>query len=96
MLLFVIAAVLMALAAAVVAYPLVGMPAEPYLKKGPRGADFSERDALLSALDDLEHAFLSRKLSQKDYEAQRETLEAEYVRAVEAAPKPQPRKGRRG
>ncbi|HEX7928991.1 MAG TPA: hypothetical protein VF678_15450 [bacterium] len=85
MLLIAAAVVLIVLAVAVVSYPLVLQPAEPYaLPKAPR-SEFSERDALLDAIDDLEHAFHSGKLSQADYAAQRAQLEVQYVAVLEAA-----------
>lgn len=89
MFVFAVAALIMLTVAAVVAYPLLFQPAEPYLSGEAPAADFSERDALLDALDDVEHAFHSGKLSQRDYEAQRGSLEAQYVGVVEAtAPVP--------
>ena len=85
MLLIVAAGVLMVLAVAVVSYPLVMQPTEPYTLPKASRSEFSERYALLDAIDDLEHAFHSGKLSQADYEAQRAQLEVQYVAVLEEA-----------
>jgi hypothetical protein len=84
-LLFAVAIVLLLLAVAVVSYPLVFQPAEPYALPKLPPSEFSERDALLDAIDDLEHSFHSGKVSQADYEAQRARLEVQYVAVLEAA-----------
>jgi len=44
---------------------------------------FTESDALLDALTDLEDAHRAGKLSDADYAAQRERLEVQYIAAVE-------------
>lgn len=85
MLLLVVAAALLLLAVGVVSYPLLFQPPEPYAAPGLPRAEFSERDALLDAIDDLEHAFYSGKLSPEDYQAQRAALEAQYAVVLEAA-----------
>jgi hypothetical protein len=84
-LLLIVAAALLLLAVGVVSYPLLFQPPEPYAPPGPPPPEFSERDALLDAMDDLEHAFYSGKLSPHDYQAQRAALEARYVAVLEAA-----------
>lgn len=84
MLVFVVAVVVLLLALAVVSYPLLFQVTEPYHLPLPP-AEFSERDALLDAIDELEHAFLSGKLTPVDYEAQRAKLEMQYVAVAEAA-----------
>jgi hypothetical protein len=84
-LLYVVALLILLLAVAVVSYPLVFQPAEAYRLANPPPAEFSERDALLDAIDDLEHSFHSGKVSPADYEAQRARLEVQYVAVLEAA-----------
>ena len=84
MVLYVVAVLILLLAVAVVSYPLVFQPAEPYRLANPP-AEFSERDAMLDAIDDLEHSFHSGKVSPADYEAQRARLEVQYVAVLEAA-----------
>lgn len=85
MLLLLAAAALLLLTVGVVSYPLLFQPPEPYLPPGLPRAEFSERDALLDAIDELEHAFYSGKLSPEDYQAQRAALEARYAAVLEAA-----------
>lgn len=85
MVLLAVAMLLVLLAAAVVSYPLLFEKAEPYAAPPAPYSAYSERDALLDAIDDLEHSFHSGKLSQADYEAQRARLEAQYVTLLEAA-----------
>jgi hypothetical protein len=92
-LLIVIAVLLLMLAIAVVSYPLVMQPAESYIQPKAPPAEFSERDALLDAIDDLEHSFHSGKVSQADYEAQRAQLEVQYVAVLEAAEAKDPSRG---
>ena len=79
------AVAILLLAVLVVSYPLVFQKAEPYVLPRELPSEFSERDALLDAIDDLEHSFHSGKLSQADYEAQRARLEVQYVALVEDA-----------
>lgn len=93
--LFVVAVLVLLLAVAVVSYPLVFQAAEPYALPSLPPAEFSERDALLDAIDDLEHSFHSGKLSAADYEAQRARLELQYVAALEAAETQDAAPGRR-
>ncbi len=85
MTLYVVAVLVLLLAVAVVSYPLVFQPAEPYRLPTLPPAEFSERDALLDAIDDLEHSFHSGKLSAADYEAQRARMESQYIDVLEAA-----------
>jgi len=84
-LLLAIAILLLILAVVVVSYPLVFQPTESYTLPKPPPSEFSERDALLDAIDDLEHSFHSGKVSQADYETQRARLEVQYVAVLEAA-----------
>jgi hypothetical protein len=83
--LLIAAAVILLLAVLVVSYPLLFQKAEPYVLPRQLPSEFSERDALLDAIDDLEHSFHSGKVSQADYEAQRARLEVQYVALLEAA-----------
>jgi hypothetical protein len=83
-LLIVIAVLLLLLAVAVVSYPLVMQAAESYILPKAPPSEFSERDALLDAIDDLEHSFHSGKVSQADYESLRAQLEVQYVAVLEA------------
>lgn len=83
--LLIAASTILLLAVLVVSYPLVFQKTEPYVLPRQLPSEFSERDALLDAIDDLEHSFHSGKLSQTDYEAQRARLEVQYVALLEAA-----------
>jgi len=85
---------LMAFSVAVISIPLFFQPLESYEMPAPAGAEFSERDALLEALSELEREFGSGKLSQEDFARERASLQRAYLAAAEGgqaapgAPKP--------
>jgi len=81
---YALSVVVLLLAAALISYPLVFQRLEPYRGERPEGRDFSERDALLEALAELELSFHGGKLSQADYQHQRARLETQYIRAADA------------
>jgi hypothetical protein len=70
------------LAALVVAWPLLFQPLEPYAAPGAASTPFSERDALLEALSELEREYHAGKLSEDDFRAAKARYEREYVRAT--------------
>jgi hypothetical protein len=80
--LFLISGGLLLLAAAILAYPLLFEPVEPYQSGGAVSTPFSERDALLEAMSELELEYQAGKLAQADYEAAQARYQREYVRIV--------------
>lgn len=85
MLLFALAAVVLAIAALVVSYPLVFAPVENYAVADPPDTEYSERDGLLEAMSELELSFQTGKLSQEDYQAQKARLQRQYLRLAGSA-----------
>ena len=81
---FAIAVLLLLIAAAVISYPLLMRRLEPYTLPDLPDESFSESDALLEALSDLENSYRAGKVSQGDYAAQRQRLELRYIEVVEA------------
>lgn len=82
MLLFVLAAVVLTIAAAVISLPLVFAPVETYAVGDPPDTEYSERDALLEAMSELELSFQTGKLSGDDYQAQKARLQRQYLRVI--------------
>jgi hypothetical protein len=80
---FVAAVVLLLLVAGVISYPLLLHRLEPYDLPELPDDSFSERDALLEALSDLEDSFHAGKVSEPDYAAQKQRLELRYIQVVE-------------
>ncbi len=68
---------------AVVTYPFFFEDVESYRLAEPPEDAFSERDALLEALSDLELAHGAGKLSQADYQTEKARLENRYIQVVE-------------
>ena len=85
MLLFVIAGIVVAGAVLVVSYPLVLRPLEPYAAPPDPEAEYSDRDALLEAMSELEVSQQTGKLSQADYEEQKNRMERQYLNTVQGA-----------
>ena len=85
--LFIIAAGLLLLLALVISIPLFRHPLEPYLAPGLEEEDheevFSERDAILEMLSDLETSKGSGKLSEGDYLQEKTDLQRRYLELVE-------------
>lgn len=80
---FIAALALVLIVAAVISLPLLRGGLEPYALAEAPAEDFSERDALLDALTDLEESYGSGKLSQADYDAQKQRLQLRYVQVLE-------------
>lgn len=83
---YLFALLLLVLAAAALSYPLFFQRLEQYLLPDLPSEEFSERDALLEALSELEYSHDAGKLSDRDYDDQRAALEARYVEVTEQAP----------
>ena len=77
--LFLMSAGILLLALAVVAYPLLFQPVEAYGSERAVSTAFSERDALLEAMSELELEYLSGKLAQADYDAAKARYQGEYI-----------------
>ncbi len=90
MMILFLAVAVMVVAAAAIGYPLFFQRLEPYALHGLPDSEYSERDALLEALSELEREFLAGKLSDPDYESQKQALQRDYLRAAEAAEAPAP------
>ena len=84
MVLFLLSGLVLLLAAAVIAYPLVFAALEPHIMAAPTEAEYAESDALLEALSELELSRGSGKLSQEDYGNQKLRLQKQYLEAVQA------------
>jgi len=65
-------------------YPLFFQPLQKYQLPVPEGEEFSQRDALLAALSELEDDQLMGRLSREDYQQQKLALQRQYL-AVRAA-----------
>ncbi len=84
MVLFLVAGLVLLLAAAVIGYPLVFGALEPHIIAAPHDAEYAESDALLEAMSELELSHGSGKLSQQDYDKQKLRLQKQYLQAVQA------------
>ena len=83
MMIFVLAALVLLVCAAVVAFPLMFETVEAYGAGEVLPDDFDERDALLDALSELEHDYKSGKLSQAVFETQQAHLQRGYLEELE-------------
>jgi cytochrome c-type biogenesis protein CcmI len=88
MLLFAIAGLVLLLAAAVISYPLIFSSVESHVAASPHNTEYSEQDALLEALSELEVSFQTGKLSEQDYQSQKTRLQRQYLQALEQAGAP--------
>ena len=71
-------------AAVVISLPLFLRELEPYDNPDAELAEpYTQADALLDALGDLELAFRSGKLSDEDYQVERAQLQRAYIALVE-------------
>ena len=68
---------------AVIAYPLFFQKLTPFDLEDP-AADFNEREALLSALADLEEEYQLGRLSEADYEHLKLQFQRRYLRHKQA------------
>jgi len=82
MVIFLIAAVVLAGVGILVVWPLIFDRLEPYQLAGMPDESFSERDSLLEALSELEQSFLSGKISETDYSSQKKVLQKRYIQVV--------------
>lgn len=80
---FVIAAVVLLITAGIISVPLMMGRIEAYALPDLPDESFSERDALLEALSDLEASFRQGKLSEEDYTEQKQRLQVQYIQTVE-------------
>ena len=76
----------LAIAGLAAAWPLLFQRVEPYRAGRAQSTEFSERDALLEAMSELELEYQSGKLSEADYRAAKSRYEREYVRLPLSAP----------
>lgn len=83
--LFLVSAGVLLLALAVVAYPLVFQRVEALHSGEAISTEFSERDALLEAMSELELEYQSGKLSRTDYEGAKARYQTEYATLVDAS-----------
>ena len=60
-------------------YPLFFQPLQKYQLPVPEGEEFSQRDALLAALSELEDDQLMGRLSREDYQQQKLALQRQYL-----------------
>ena len=67
-----------------ITYPLFFQPLRKYQLPVPDAEEFSQRDALLAALSELEEGKLMGRLSRADYQQQKLVLQRQYL-AVRAA-----------
>jgi len=74
----------LALAGLAIAWPLLFQRVEPYAAARARSTPFSERDALLEAMSELELEYQSGKLSEADYRAAKSRYELDYVRLAQS------------
>jgi hypothetical protein len=82
---FVLAVLLLLLAAAVVAYPLVFGSLESYVTADLPDEEYREPDALLEAMSELELSHGAGKISDEDYQTEKHRLQNQYLE-VAAAP----------
>ena len=81
----VFAMVVLLVAAGVISIPLMARRIEPYDLPDLPDESFSERDALLEAMSDLEASYRQGKVSEDDYTAQKHRLQLQYIEVVEGA-----------
>ncbi len=83
MLAFLLAALVLLAAALVISYPLIFHALEPYRAAPPPDAAYSEPDALLEALGELEVSYGTGKISEQDYQAEKLRLEKRYLEVAD-------------
>ena len=83
MVILIIAALVLLVSVVVIAVPLFLQPLEFHQEAAPQDNEFTPRDALLEALSELELSFRTGKVSPEDYQTQKNSLQAEYIREVE-------------
>ena len=80
----VLAVLVLLVAAAVIAYPLVFGALEGYLAADLPDEEYRESDALLEAMSELELSYGSGKLSEQDYQTEKRRLQSQYLRVADA------------
>jgi hypothetical protein len=88
--LLVFSGAVLAAAGLAIAWPLLFQRIEPYATPKAQSTAFSERDALLEAIGELELEYQSGKLSETDYQAAKSRYEREYVRIARSNESPSP------
>ena len=83
---FLLAGAVLLLAAVGLAYPLLMQRPESYLSPQAASTPFSERDALLEAMSELETEYAGGKLSDTDYGREKERLQRQYLEVVRGEP----------
>jgi len=76
---------LLATVVATVSFPLVAQSLETYDGRESEEDEYSERDALLEAMSELEQANETGKISEKDYKTQKLQLQKQYLKVVEGS-----------
>lgn len=82
MLLFAIAGGILLLAALIISYPLIFSELESHAAPAPPDSEYSERDALLEAMSELEISYRTGKLSDRDYQSQKSRMQRQYLEAA--------------
>lgn len=86
MLFLLIGSLVLLFAAAVISYPLLFEPLQVHEgETEPKGELYTERDALLENLSDLETSLKTGKVNQAVYETQKARLQREYLELLDNA-----------
>ena len=80
---FVAALLIFLVSILVISYPLVAKQLERFEDIETEDEEYSERDALLEALSDLELSFETGKVSESAYQNQKLQLQKQYLKVVE-------------
>ncbi|MDH5751714.1 MAG: hypothetical protein OEZ59_04785 [Deltaproteobacteria bacterium] len=83
MMVFIIGILALLISAAVISYPLFYGEQEPYLLEDLPDESYSEKDATLDALSELELSYQSGKLPEDIYQVQKAKLQKQYIQVVE-------------
>lgn len=86
MIAYVLSVLLLLAVAAVISYPLLLSRLEAYTLPDEELPEepYTERDALLEQLSELELSFHSGKVSEEIYSAQKAKLQKQYIETIEA------------
>ena len=80
---WIVSALVLLAAGALIAYPLLWRNLEPFLIAEAASTPFSERDSLLEAMSELELEYGGGKISEDDYRREQGRLQRQYLAAVE-------------
>ncbi|MCZ6472769.1 MAG: hypothetical protein O7A08_13330 [SAR324 cluster bacterium] len=86
MLLFAISGLVLLVAVLVISYPLIFHALEDFRVPPSPEDDYSERDALLEAMNELEISHGTGKLSEDDYQTEKLQLQRRYLQVAGQAP----------